>query len=217
MSKNPYLMHDDLKRAKRILAGDREAFEAFFEDYFDPLYRFALGRVHDEFLAKDLVQSTFCNAIEKLESYRGEAALLSWMCSICRFEITAHYRKARRETVTDWVEDLPEVRAVLENLATRRATAEDEAMAKELTRLVHLCLDHLPSHYGQVLEWKYFEGLPVVEIAERLDMSAKAAESVLTRARDAFRRTFPAVCGNLRRSPKPSLSLVTLAFFGGRS
>ena len=209
MSKNLYLMHDDLNRAKRILAGDREAFEGFFEEYFDPLYRFALGRVHDENLAKDMVQSTFCRAIEKLDSYRGEAALLSWMCSICRFEITAHFKRSRREPTMDLVEDSPEVRAVLEALAEGKPTAEDQTLKDEMTRLVHLTLDHLPKHYGDALEWKYFEGLPVTEIAARLELGPKAAESVLTRARDAFRRAFNTVCRDLTRPAQPRLRLIS--------
>ncbi len=208
MSKNPYLMHEDLDRTKRILAGDRRAFEEFFEDYFDPLFRFALSRVGDEALAKDMVQSTFCLAIEKLDSYRGEAALLSWMCSICRFEISAHFKKQQREPAMDLVEDSPEVQAVLESLAQGRQSVEDEVLLSELRRLVHLTLDHLPKHYGRALEWKYFEGLPVTEIASRLEVGPKAAESLLTRARDAFRRAFQTVSRDIAAPGRSQLRLV---------
>ncbi len=48
-------------------------------------------------------------------------------------------------------------------------------------------LDALPGRYGEALEWKYIDGLSVREIAERLTLSEKAAESVLTRARESFR------------------------------
>jgi DNA-directed RNA polymerase specialized sigma24 family protein len=48
-------------------------------------------------------------------------------------------------------------------------------------------LDHLPPHYGSVLEWKYIDELPVQEIADRLGMRLRAAESLLARARRAFR------------------------------
>ena len=203
MGKNPVHMHDDLNRARRILDGDRTAFEGFFEQYFDPLYRFALSRVGDESLAKDLVQSTFCIAIDKLESYRGEAALLSWMCSICRNEIHAVVKRDRREASLDLVEESPEIRAVLEVLAAGEATAEDETLRSEMTRRVHLTLDHLPQHYGQALEWKYFEGLSVAEIATRLDMGTKAAESMLTRARDAFRLAFKTVGQDMASKARP--------------
>ena len=55
---------------------------------------------------------------------------------------------------------------------------------------MQLVLDHLPGHYGDVLEWKYVQGLSVNEIAERLNTRRKAAESLLTRAREAFREGF---------------------------
>ena len=51
-------------------------------------------------------------------------------------------------------------------------------------------LDHLPPRYGHALEWKYIEGLSVDEVARRLGLGYKAAESLLTRARQAFREGF---------------------------
>jgi RNA polymerase sigma-70 factor, ECF subfamily len=55
---------------------------------------------------------------------------------------------------------------------------------------VQAILDRLPARYGDALEWKYVEGLSVMEIAERLGVGAKAAESLLTRARTAFRDAY---------------------------
>ena len=46
------------------------------------------------------------------------------------------------------------------------------------------------SHYADALEWKYIDEIPVQEIAARLGLGAKAAESLLTRARHAFRDAF---------------------------
>jgi DNA-directed RNA polymerase specialized sigma24 family protein len=58
---------------------------------------------------------------------------------------------------------------------------------KQEAHLVHAALDLLPPHYARALEWKYVDRLPVAEIAARLRLGAKAAESLLTRARRAFR------------------------------
>jgi RNA polymerase sigma factor (sigma-70 family) len=57
----------------------------------------------------------------------------------------------------------------------------------EIIALVHVALDRLPSHYARVLEWKYLEGYTMKEIAGRIDSTSKAVESLLTRARIAFR------------------------------
>ena len=65
-----------------------------------------------------------------------------------------------------------------------------ELARHDLSDRVRVTLDHLPRPYGDVLTWRYLEGLSVVEIAERLGSTAKAAESMLTRARGAFRDGF---------------------------
>jgi RNA polymerase sigma-70 factor (ECF subfamily) len=62
----------------------------------------------------------------------------------------------------------------------------------EVARAVQVTLDALPRRYGDVLEWKYVLGLTVDEIAERLGLGPKAVESLLTRARQAFREGFAA-------------------------
>ena len=85
----------------------------------------------------------------------------------------------------------PEVLGALDSLWSVVGDGpEDSLCRKEVTRLVQVALDRLPPRYASALEWKYLEGLSVREIAEKLEVSAKAAESVLTRARIAFRDAF---------------------------
>ena len=182
----------DLDLVRRMKRGDEAAFAEFFDANFGPLYRFALARVSgDASIAEEVVQATLCRAVRKLETYRGEAALLTWLCTFCRHEISAHYeKKAASPPMVNLSDDLPEIRAALESL---RAT--DAISRGDTARMVQAVLDRLPDHYGDALEWKYIEGLPVVEIAARLGVGAKAAESLLTRARSAFRDAFTAVYG----------------------
>ena len=59
-----------------------------------------------------------------------------------------------------------------------------------MASLVRRVLDTLPPHYADALEWKYIDEVPVQEIAGRLGLGVKAAESLLTRAREAFRDAF---------------------------
>ena len=61
------------------------------------------------------------------------------------------------------------------------------AWQAQLHRIIEATLDALPGRYGEVLEWKYIDELSVQEIAERLKLGPKAAESMLTRARESFR------------------------------
>lgn len=178
---------------QRMLSGDERAFTEFFDGYFPGLFRFALARMgRDADAAEEVVQATLCAAIAKLKTFRGEAALFTWLCTFCRHEISAFYRRTgRNRAVVDLVEDDPEVAAALESLAAASDAGVEAAMRREDTaRLVHLLLDRLPPRYAAALEWKYIEGLSVHEIAARFDLTAKAAESMLSRAREAFREGF---------------------------
>lgn len=185
----------DLALVRRLLAGDDTAFEAFFADYFPRLYRFACSRLNaGEDAAEEVVQATLIKAIDKLQTYRGEAALFTWLCTFCRHEISAWSARTGRAAETSLLEDHPETRAALDALAAMSVTDPETALRRrELSRLVQATLDHLPGRYGDVLEWKYIDGLPVDEIAARLGVGYKAAESLLTRARQAFREGFPAL------------------------
>jgi len=183
------MVHVDRAVARRILAGDEAAFRELFDRFFPRLYRFALVRLdRDKEIARDVVQQTFCNAIERLESYRGEAALYTWFCQICRNVIADHYRQRQRvEARVVLLEDQPNVRAILEALAAPTSDEPDTGVwRQQVHRVVEATLDALPGHYGEVLEWKYLDGQSVEEIARRLEVGPKAAESLLTRARLAF-------------------------------
>lgn len=180
----------------RLLAGDERAFEEFFEAYFPRLYRFALARLdHNPDSAEEVVQATLSKVIVKLHTFRGEAALFSWLCTFCRHQISAFYRQRQRAPrPVALLEDEPEILAALESLSASDEYDPDEQLRrKELARLVQVTLDHLPPRYGDALEWKYIHGMTVKEIAALLEIGPKAAESLLTRARQAFRDGFGSI------------------------
>jgi RNA polymerase sigma-70 factor (ECF subfamily) len=186
---------DDRVLVCRILAGDERAFDAFFAEYFPALYRFALSRLgHDEDAAEEIAQATLCHAMTKLDTFRGEAALFTWLCTLCRHEIwRLASRVGRRGRQVELNEESKEI---LDSTGLFHGVGGDTALAldrAELSRLVHAALDALPERYGSVLEWKYLDDVPVKEIASRLGVGPKAAESLLTRAREAFREAFDAL------------------------
>ena len=167
---------------------DRAAFETFFGAYFPRLYRFCRVRMADEAACEDIVQETLTRALAAIDGYRGEASMFTWLCQICRHRISDHVeRHGGRRSVTVSLDDDPAIRATLESLASDDV---DPADAIGVTRMVQVTLDYLPDHYGRVLEWKYIEGLSVEEIADRLDTGVVAVQSVLARARAAFRDAF---------------------------
>jgi len=186
------LRPDDRQLVRRMQAGEEAAFEDFFAANFQGLFRFALARVDgDRDLARDLAQAAISKGVERLDTWRGEAPLFSWLCAICRFELTAHFRRlGRRPHEVELPEEGTLARGAIESLSFELGDPEQQLLRREVGRLVHVAIDNLPPHYRQVLQWKYVDGLPVAEIAARLQLSAKAAESLLTRARQTFRDAF---------------------------
>ena len=189
------VIHTDKLLAQRMLRGDQPSFDEFFNANFPRLYRFTLSRVgDDEDVIKEIVQKTLCRAIAKLHTYRGEAALFTWLCRLCRNEIGDHFKKASRAAARELPFDDIEVRAVLESLD--EGGQDDPARAAErdqLGQLIRAILDYLPARQGNALEWKYIQGLSVEEIAARLEVSHAAAQSLLARARQSFREGFTAI------------------------
>ena len=189
-------MHEDLAIVSKLLEGDEATFRAVFDSYFPRLYRFAVPRVGGNTEeARDVVQQTFCKAFEKLDSYRGEASLYGWMLQICRNSVIDH---ARRQSVRPHPLDLSArddaIDTILEAIrASENEEPEQRAIRLDLLQIIQATLDYLPSHYGSVLEWKYIEDESVQDIAQRLDIAPKAAESLLTRARKAFREAIVAI------------------------
>ena len=130
------MSHDtsDIALVREMLAGDEAAFERFFDTAYPALYRFALIRLaFDQDAAADVAQTTICNAISKLHTFRGEAALLSWLCTFCRHELYAWGKRHGGRLRVELLEDDPEIRAALESL---RVTADVESALDRATSLL---------------------------------------------------------------------------------
>lgn len=191
---------EDKKLVKRLLAGDERAFSQFFDENFSRLYRFALARLSgDRQSTKEIVQASLAKSLLKIDSYRGESALFTWMCVICRNEIAdwARHNKAYKTNIV-LTEDLPEIRAVVDSLVM---PAGNDAVAQyekhEVCRLIQVALDKLPPRYGDALEWKYIEGYSVSEIAQRMNLSVQATQSLLARAKNSFRDAYSTLTGSM--------------------
>jgi len=189
---------DESELIRRMLAGEQRAFDAFFDGHFGRLFRFALPRLGGDVEAtREVVQATLSKAMRKLAHYRGEAALFTWLCQICRREVVDHLRSHRRHADRIvLIDDQPDLRAAIESIEA----PEEYDLVKthgraEVGRLVQAVLDRLPSRYGDALEWKYVEGHSVEEIGQRLGIGHAAAQSLLARARAAFRDALERVFG----------------------
>jgi RNA polymerase sigma-70 factor (ECF subfamily) len=172
----PRSVEEERVLVNEMRAGREIAFDMFMDSYVPALYRFAGRRLAgDRELTKDIVQSTVCRVIQNLDGWRAEAPLFTWLCACCANEIASHFRRRGRR---------PREVELLDGVDAPEA---DPTGRIESAELVHLALDRIAPGYARVLEWRYVEGLGVADVARRAGTTYKAAESLLSRARDAFR------------------------------
>ncbi len=180
-------IEEDLALVKRMLRGDERAMGEFCSQYLPRLYRFALRRVPTPEDADDVVQVVLSNAARRIETYRGQSTLFSWLVTICRREVSKLLASAGRD------QDVVSLYAdgYADQVASVPGPAVDEPdMVTERQQLVvrvHESLDRLPERQALALELKYVDGYSSKEIAARLDLSDEAVQSLLARARRAFR------------------------------
>ena len=181
---------DERRLVARMRAGDERAFATFADAFLPGLYRFARRRLGgDPELTREIVQATACKVVAGLEGYRGDAPLFTWLCACCRNEIAAHFRRLGRRPREVAFDELPP-EEVLGAAPSDDDGPQARALREEESELVHAALDGLPESYSRALEWRYLDGLTVPEIAGRLDATYKATESLLSRARSAFRELY---------------------------
>lgn len=189
-------IHSDRQLVDKLLKGDQKAFAAFFNLYCPRLFNFARARLwNDDDLAEEVVQISLAKAVSKLNTYRAEAALYTWLCTFCRYEISnILLREGKLGRKVELVEDDPDVMAALESMAIS-ASSDPIAQYKktQVVRFVQVAKDNIPILYSDVLDMKYLYGDSVREIAAKIGRSQKATESILTRARVSFKEAFTAM------------------------
>lgn len=200
-------MTESTELVQRMLAGDERAFTSFFDDYFPRVYRFALPRLNsDADAAADVVQATLVKAMRKLADFRGDASLFTWVCQICRHEVVNYLRQEGRHASVVRIDDSPDLRAAVDAIAGPEIEEPANRYSQaEVRHLVRTILDRLPPRYGNALEMKYVEGLSVDEIGVKLGIGTTAAQSLLARARVAFRDAVEAVFGSASQDVLASL------------
>jgi RNA polymerase sigma-70 factor (ECF subfamily) len=187
---------------RRALAGDAEAISALAKAALAPLFSFCLYRVgRNRHLCEEVVQETLVRAIRDLANYDPDRAandIFPWLTGLARNEI--HRVLARERPLVSlealWGRMDRELLALYARLESE-PFAEELLQREETRRLVNATMAQLPPRYREALEAKYLSGNSVRDLAERWQVSEKAVESQLTRARQAFRVAFLALTRNL--------------------
>ena len=158
-----------------MLQGDASAFDDFFETAYPALYRFALTRLgFDRDAAGDVAQAAICKAIRKLRTFRGEAALLTWLYTFCRHELYAYRRQHGPISASSWRRTIRRFGRRSSRCSAPSSEDLDASLDRhKIASLVQRALDYLPPHYSNALEWKYVDEMSVREIGGRMGLGAE--------------------------------------------
>lgn len=165
-----------LRRA--VLRGDVQAWQTLYDDAFALVFRYVQWRcagLRD--LAEEITQETWLVAVRRVRAFDPErASFATWLCGIAANVLRNHFRSRRPATK----KPVPERAAPPDSDVERRERAEDIARV----------LAELPERCEAVLRMKYLEQRGVAEIATLWNETPKAIESLLSRARAAFRLAY---------------------------
>src|SRR5438270_12752525 len=151
------------------------AFERMYKRYVGDVYRYALAVMRNPADAEDVTQTTFLNAYRSYtEKGKRPEKPQNWLIAIAHNVCRQRFRQtARRPTEVSFEDDVAD-----------RLVADDDVPTGEDIRRA---LGHLAFNQRAALVLRELEGRSYAEIAERLDLSPAAVETLIFRARRALR------------------------------
>jgi RNA polymerase sigma-70 factor (ECF subfamily) len=177
---------DDRALLSAHVGGDPSAFGALFARHRDRLWAVALRTTGDPEEAADALQDAMVAAFRRADSYRGDAAVTTWLH---RIVVNACLDRLRRRKVraADPLPDQPEEE---QDRATHSSGSVDPAAAAEQADLrtrVRAALDRLPVDQRVALVLVDVEGYSVDEVARLVDAAPGTVKSRCSRGRARLR------------------------------
>jgi len=183
---------DDARLVERIRTGDRLAFEQLVVTYQPGVYGLIYRAIEDAEEARDLAQETFLKVYQKIEQFRGESSLRTWIYRIAMRQASNHrrwsFRRRRHRTISidePWDGDQ---RSVSETLADVRPDCETVLIDRERDRRLVRALGRMKSSYRAAVILRDVEGCTYEEIADILRISLGTVKSRIARGREMLRR-----------------------------
>jgi len=177
-------------------AGDGAAFSELMVRHQERVYGLAMRLLRDSAEAEEVVQEVFLTALEKIPSFRGEAAFGTWLHRVAANAALMRLRRRRRAPdglAAEPVEDLlprfdSQGHLVVQGPSHDWSKRADEQLSDhQIRQAVANAVQNLPDDYRIVFLLRDVEELSSEEMAEMLGVSVAAVKSRLHRARLALR------------------------------
>jgi RNA polymerase sigma-70 factor (ECF subfamily) len=168
--------------------------DTWVDQYADYLFNYAVSRVSDAEIAKDLVQETFFAGLKSAKNYKGDAAERTWLIAILKRKVIDHYRKinskkgkaeVRMNYISsddgndgDWLE---------ERVADPFSKGGDDTLEnEELGLAIQDCIAKLPKKQADVFTMKTIQGISTEDICNELGINPSNLWVMIHRARTAL-------------------------------
>nr|WP_245657942.1 RNA polymerase sigma factor SigM [Herbidospora mongoliensis] len=167
-------MLSDADLLTRHIAGDTTAFSEIVKRHRDRMWAVALRTLGDPDEAADAVQDAFVSAYRKAESFRGDAAVTTWLH---RIVVNACLDRMRRKSVRPVADD------ELIEAAERDMPMPDQTAEREVSLEVTAALKLLPPDQRAALVLVDMMGYSVEDAAAVLDVPSGTVKSRCARGR----------------------------------
>ena len=177
---------DDIELIQRILAGDETAFASLIRKYQKQVHALAWRKIGDFQIAEDIVQETFLQVYQKLETLNDPTQFSRWLHAIVNHLCIAWHRKNRLQ-----IQSLEEIHIseIETEPYSRYIASEHEKISADAQRdLVERLLAKLKESDREVITLHYFEEMTSSEIGTFLGVSENTVKSRLHRARQRLKK-----------------------------
>lgn len=179
---------------KSIAKGDKIAFQQFYELFCEKVFNTAISYVQNEADAEEITQDVFTNVFRSADKFKGNSEVSTWVYRITVNTSLNHLKKKKRFSFLSFGEtelDKPD----FEHPGILLEKKED---AKALFKVI----DTLPDSQKTAFILSFVEELPRQEVADIMETSLKAVESLLQRAKSSLRKKLENMYPNRRKKKK---------------
>jgi len=174
-------LEQDAQLVQQCLQGDGSAWEELVRRHtrriFNICYRFTGNGTE----AEDLSQDVFLRVYKTLGSYRSaHGGFATWMTSVTRNLLIDHYRRTKRDRITDSLED---AMPVVENKESAGRRPDQQLLLGELSSQVHSALTKLSPELREAVILRDLQQLEYNEIRQVLDVPEGTVKSRINRGR----------------------------------
>ena len=174
---------------KKAQSGDFEAFSQLIEKYKNKIYNLGLKLSGDRHDAEDILQETFLKAVDNIDKFRGDSSFGTWLYAIAVNAVRALHQSRKKADLRPIEEYLPGGHGSTGDTKELFEWGDPHELLeqKELNEIIDNALAEMPDKYSAPFILRYFEDLPVKDVAATLNLSLAAAKSRILRARLALR------------------------------